>query len=280
MRKWKDLSGILLICVFFLGAASKVESITLPPGFSDSTVADVASPTALAFTPDGRLLIAVQAGRLWVYQNGVLSPTPALELTGICTNSERGLLGVAVHPGFAATGHVYLYYTAGSAGSCVNRVSRFVLSEGNVLGDEFVLVDNVPSPNGNHNAGDLHFGKDGFLYISVGDGGCDYADPNGCAALNDAARDPHVLVGKVLRITPTGEIPLGNPFVGPDSARCNVSGQTAPGNKCQETFVFGLRNPFRMAVDLNAAGTRFYINDVGGSTWEEVDLGQAGADYG
>ena len=138
----------------------------------------------------------------------------------------------------------------------------------------------MPSPNGNHNAGDLHFGKDGFLYISVGDGGCDYADPTRCADLNDAARDPHVLVGKVLRITSTGGIPLGNPFVGPGSARCNVSGQTAPGNKCQETFASGLRNPFRMAFDPNAVGTRFYINDVGGSAWEEVDLGQAGADYG
>ncbi len=170
-----------------------------------------------------------------------------------------------------------VYYTAGNADSCVNRVSRFVWSEGNVLSDEFVLVDNMPSPNGNHNAGDLHFGKDGFLYISVGDGGCGAA---GCADLNDAARDPHVLVGKVLRITSTGEIPLGNPFVGPDSARCNVSGQTAPGNKCQETFASGLRNPFRMAFDPNAVGTRFYINDVGQNTWEEIDEGQAGADYG
>jgi glucose/arabinose dehydrogenase len=278
MSKWKDLSGVLLTCVFLLGAASKVEGITLPPGFSDTAVTDVASPTALAFTPEGRLLIAAQPGRLWVYQNGVLSPTPALDLTGrICTDRERGLLGVAVDPGFAVTPYVYLYYTAGSAGSCVNRVSRFVWSEGNVLSDELVLVDNIPSPSGFHNAGDLHFGKDGFLYISVGDGGCGDA---GCADLNDAARDPHVLVGKVLRITSTGEIPLGNPFVGPDSARCNVSGQTAPGNKCQETFAFGLRNPFRMAFDPNAAGTRFYINDVGQNTWEEIDDGQVGADYG
>ena len=83
MRKWKDLSGtdlsgVLLIGVL-LGAASKVEGITLPPGFSDTAVANVESPTALAFTPDGRLLIAAKDGRLWVYQNGVLSPTPALE---------------------------------------------------------------------------------------------------------------------------------------------------------------------------------------------------------
>ena len=292
MSKWKDLSGtdlsgVLLTGVLLLGAASKVEGISLPPGFSDTAVADVASPTALAFTPDGRLLIAAKDGRLWVYQNGELSPIPALDLPEptICTNSERGLLGVAVDPGFAVTPHVYLYYTArllttGSAGSCANRVSRFVWSEGNVLSNELVLVDNMPSPNGNHNAGDLHFGKDGFLYISVGDGGCDHADPTSCAHLNDAARDQHVLVGKVLRITSTGEIPPGNPFVGPDSARCNVSGRTDPRNKCQETFAWGLRNPFRMAFDPNAAGTRFYINDVGQVTWEEIDEGQSGADYG
>ena len=190
MRKWKDLSGtdlsaVLLAGVLLLGAASKVEGITLPPGFDDTAVAEVASPTALAFTPEGRLLIAAKDGRLWVYQNGVLSPIPALDLTGrICTDRERGLLGVAVDPGFAVTPYVYLYYTAaGNAGSCVNRVSRFVLSEGNVLSDESVLVDNMPSPNGNHNAGDLHFGKDGFLYISVGDGGCDHADPTSCGRL-------------------------------------------------------------------------------------------------
>ncbi|MBA2593805.1 MAG: PQQ-dependent sugar dehydrogenase [Pseudomonadota bacterium] len=102
---WVLLTGVLL-----LGAAPKVEGITLPPGFSDTAVAEVASPTALAFTPEGRLLIAVKPGRLWVYQNGVLSPTPALDLTGrICTDRERGLLGVAVHPGFAVTSYVYLY---------------------------------------------------------------------------------------------------------------------------------------------------------------------------
>ena len=112
MSKWKDLSGtdlsgVLLTGVLLLGAASKVEGISLPPGFSDTAVADVASPTALAFTPDGRLLIAAKDGRLWVYQNGELSPIPALDLPEptICTNSERGLLGVAVDPGVAVTPH-------------------------------------------------------------------------------------------------------------------------------------------------------------------------------
>ena len=149
---------------------------------------------------------------------------------------------------------------------------------GNTAGSETVLVDNIPSTAGNHNGGDLQFGKDGNLYISVGDGGCDYAG-GGCAGANDAARDQNILLGKVLRITPTGAIPAGNPFQGLGSARCNISGRTTAA-QCQETFAWGLRNPFRMAFDPNAAGTRFYINDVGQNVWEEIDDGIAGADYG
>jgi hypothetical protein len=89
-----------------------------------------------------------------------------------------------------------------------------------------------------------------------------------------------VLLGKVLRITRDGAIPPTNPYQGTDSARCAATGVTTPGKKCQETFAWGLRNPFRMAFDPNASGTRFFINDVGEITWEEIDLGKAGADYG
>jgi glucose/arabinose dehydrogenase len=114
-----------------------------------------------------------------------------------------------------------------------------------------------------HNGGDLHFGKDDYLYITVGDGGCDYAGDSGCAGQKDASRDSHILLGKVLRITRDGGIPATNPYTGTDSARCNLTGRTDPGKKCQETFASGLRNPFRFAFDPNASGTRFFINDVG-----------------
>jgi hypothetical protein len=188
------------------------------------------------------------------------------------TSTERGLLGVAVDPGFAANHRIYLFYTATS---CRNRVSRFTFfstpgQENEVdPASELILVDNMPSPNGNHNAGDLHVGKDGFLYISIGEGG----DAS-------AARNEHVLAGKILRITLDGNIPPTNPFQGAGTARCNLTGMTTPGTKCQETFAWGFRNPFRFAMDPNAAGTRFFINDVGQSAWEEIDEAQAGADYG
>ncbi len=86
-------------------------------------------------------------------------------------------------------------------------------------------------------------------------------------------------MGKILRITRSGNIPASNPYTGTDSARCNLTGRTEVGKKCQETFASGPRNPFRFAFDPDASGTRFYINDVGGGRWEEVDQGKKGADY-
>ncbi len=290
---------LALMCAMALvcGAARAA----VPPNFSDVLVASVGAPTAMAFTPDGRLLVTTQGGALRVFS---LATTPATSLgtaltfgsggfPAICSNFERGLLGVAVDPEFASNRFIYLFYTFNKFATCptsqptnpnnpVNRVSRFVLQDNNTVSpsSETILVDNIRSPNGNHNAGDLHFGKDGLLYISTGDGGADYAGNSGSGGSNDAARDQHQLIGKILRLTRDAAIPAGNPFQGAGTARCNVAGETTPGNKCQETFAWGLRNPFRLAFDPNAAGTRFFINDVGQNTWEEIDLGQSGVDYG
>jgi glucose/arabinose dehydrogenase len=271
-------------------------AVTLRSGFEDQFVASVESPIALAPTPDGRMLIASQTGKLRVYKNGQFLATPALDLSGkICTNRERGLLGAAVDPGFSTNRYVYLSYTYNKFDTCpaeqptsssnpVKRVSRFVMSGDAVdPASEEVLIDNVPSPHG-HESGDLHFGKDGYLYVSFGDGFCDYAlDPalnSGCDGANDASRDRHVLLGKILRVTKDGNIPPDNPYTGTNSARCSPTGLTDPGKNCQETFAMGLRNPYRMAFDPDAAGTRFFINDVGQNAWEEIDEGKAGADYG
>ena len=292
---------------------------TLPSGFSDALVTAVSAPTATAFTPDGRLLVTSQNGALRVFKGGALLAIAALSFnsaaTGvdpkICTGGEMGLLGVAVDPQFATNKYVYLYYTARNGSDCgspnytaanagdgtpdgaysafnrrANRVSRFVL--GTVANadlidpaTEVVLVDRMPARGSNHNAGDVHFGKDGYLYISIGDGGTDYngASP-GSAGGNDAARDKHVLTGKILRITRDGSIPATNPFAASGTHRCNVTGATTVGSHCEETFSWGSRNPFRFAMDPNASGTRFYINDVGQGLYEEVDEGQAGADFG
>ena len=261
-----------------------------PTGFADNLVASVPVPTDLAFLPDGRILVTSQSGVLRVVADGALAPTPVLNLASrLCANSERGLLGVTIDPIVAANGFVYLYYTFNKHGTCpsntskspVNRVARFVLAGDRIDPiSERILVDNIPSPNGNHNAGDLAFGKDGLLYISVGDGGCDLDVTTNCGPANTNARDRHILSGKILRITRDGGIPADNPFLGAGSARCHLAGRTTPGLNCQETFAWGLRNPFRFAFDPDAAGTRFYINDVGQYNREEIDCGVAGADYG
>lgn len=263
-----------------LPASAKLLSASVPPSFQDTVITQLTGPTALAFAPDGRLLITAKTGSLRVFQNGALVPTAAIDIGAkVCSDSERGLLGVAVDPAFADTRFVYLFYTFKKFGVCpttgpttpVNRVSRFVLPPANVIDplSEVVLVDNMPSVSGVHNAGDLQFGKDGFLYITIGDGGN-----------RPCSRDQTVLCAKVLRITADGEIPPTNPFQGNGTARCNVTGRTDPGMLCQETFASGLRNPYRIAFDPNASGTRFFINDVGANTWEEIDLGESGADYG
>jgi len=287
----RRISSLLLAATVLAGGlasailAASPAGATVPADFTDELVASIGGPTGVAFTPDGRILATTQGGTLRVVQNGTLLPTPAVDLASvICTNSERGVLGVAVDPAFATNGYVFLYYSFNKVGDCgtgtVNRVARFVMT-GNTLGGQVVLIDNIPSPAGNHNGGDLQFGKDGLLYVSVGDGGCDYpgGTPSGCGAANDASRDRNVLLGKIVRIDRDGNIPAGNPFTGGGTARCNVGGAPV-GQICQETFAWGLRNPFRIAFDPNPAGTVFHINDVGQSAWEEIDLGTSGADYG
>src|SRR5262245_15018292 len=192
-----------LLLALGMALAAGVISAAPPAGFTDTLVAAVEDPTALTFTPDGRLLVTSQTGRLHVVEGGALLPQPAFDLGPggqdvLCSTSERGLLGVAIDPQFASNHFIYLYYTfkqhPTAADPCpihvpdspdnpVNRVSRFVLPDSNIVSpaSETILVDNIPSPRGNHNAGDLHFGKDGYLYISIGDGDCDFDPPYNCS---------------------------------------------------------------------------------------------------
>lgn len=289
-------------CVTFLACLAclliplpDANAATVPAGFTDKFIGFVNYGTGLAPTPDGRILITQQTGTVLVYENDKIQTTPAIDLgSRVCTNIERGLVGVAVDPDFPSNHYVYLFYTYNRGnGSCgtdpadpasqpVNRVSRFVLGDDDLIdpASEKVLLDNLITPTGNHVSGDLNFGKDGYLYVSLGDGFCDYNNDSTCGPYNDASRDHHVLLGKILRITSEGDIPEDNPFLGENTARCGLTGRTSPGSWCQEIYAWGLRNPFRFNMDPNADSTRFFINDTGQDNWEEVNLGQPGADYG
>ena len=264
---------------------------TVPAGFSDTVVHSLAAPTAMAFTPDGRMLITQDGGQLRVARSGQLLATPALNLgSRICAGGERGLLGVAVDPSFATNHFVYLYWTHNAHGFCgqdgpstpENRVTRYVLGDNDRISvsSEKVLVDHIPSQRINHNAGDLNFGADGLLYVSVGDGGCTLGDSTKCGPLNTNSRRLDIPNGKILRVTRAGGVPAANPYVGVTGARrCTLPTGPQPGNgPCTETFASGLRNPFRFA---QVPGTsQFYVNDVGQSSWEEINQLVKGADYG
>jgi glucose/arabinose dehydrogenase len=261
-----------------IGAAS-ASAATVPVGYTDVVVGNAPQPTAISKTATGEVLVTSQTGQLWSFTpNG--ARTQLLAFPDICAGGERGLLGVTNDVGAATGSFVYLYATrsVGAGGACVNRLSRFPWNPSVIaLAGEQVLINNIPSVAGNHNGGDIALGKDGNIYAGIGDSGC---HPNGgCGPANTAARDKGWLAGKIARITRTGGIPADNPFVGAGTVRCN-NGGSAGGATCQEIFASGLRNPFRLAFDPSSATTRFNINDVGQDTWEEIDAGAAGADYG
>jgi glucose/arabinose dehydrogenase len=276
-----------LLAAFASGPIDRALAANVPTGFSDAlvTTVDGMGPTALAWLPDGDLLIADQGGKLYRLAAGASTATVALDLTGsVCTEGEQGLLGVAVDPDFAHHPYVYTYETARTGANCgqrVNRVSRWSVVGGATIDvdSEVRLIDNIPTPSAYHKGGDLEFGGDGDLYVSVGDGECNL-DGNGCQDNNPNARRLDVLLGKILRIDRDGDPAAGNPFTDAGAQRCAQTGQSANGQPCQEIYATGLRNPFRIAFDPNGDGDRFSINDVGGSKWEEIDLGKAGADYG
>jgi glucose/arabinose dehydrogenase len=264
---------------------------TRADGLTDRLAATVTSPTDIAFTPDGRGLITTDEGRLRVLRPGGLVPGAAVNLTTrICSGGERGLLGVTVDPAFEANRWIYLFWTFDKNEFCgvatdqtpVNRVTRYRLRANDTVapGSARLIVDNIPSPATNHNAGDLEFGADGMLYITTGDGGCEIGASDECGATNDNSRRLDLPLGKVLRVTPTGGVPADNPYVGAvDARRCTAPGGPDLGaGPCTETFASGFRNPFRM--DIRPGTSTPWVNDVGQDTWEEIDKVVSGGDYG
>lgn len=231
---------------------------SVPPGFSDTTlVTGLADPSAMAFAPDGRLFVCEQTGALRVLNGSSLLPTPFVTLK-VDARGERGLLGVAFDPDFAANHYVYVYYTVpGRRGVAAhNRVSRFTANaDVTARRSEKILVD-LPDLTSatNHNGGALAFGPDGKLYVGVGEN-------------NDGSNAPDITtrLGKILRVNPDGSLPTDNPF--PRARGSNHA-----------IWAIGLRNPFSIAFQSTTG--RLFINDVGEHTYEEIDEGVAGSNYG
>jgi len=238
---------------------------TLPGGFGETQINGLTNPTAFAIHPDGRIFVCEQGGTLRVIKNDVVLATPFTTLT-VDSSGERGLLGIAFDPNYAANRFVYVYYTA-TTPAIHNRVSRFTAQVGNedlaVVGSETVLLDlNNLSGATNHNGGAIHFGPDGNLYVAVGE--------NANSANSQSIGN---LLGKMLRLNsdPLNPIPADNPTTFP-----NIAGSPTGNNRA--IWAVGLRNPFTFAFQPGTG--RLHINDVGQNTWEEINNGIAGSNYG
>ena len=269
--------------------------------FEQDLVVKIKNPTDVQISPNGAELMMVpdKDGALYVvedYEGNNPTVTKALEFKTICTNVERGLSGCAFHPDFGKNGnrYIYLYWTLDKYGDCdtsgsptrgpVNRLARFVLGRDLKvdMDTEEVFFDTPIMPYGSHNSGQIRFGADGHLYVSVGDGGGGISTTNGDGVLYPQALD--MLLGKILRLTADGDVPDDNPYMEEKSERCKSGWTSNASIKCQEIYSYGLRNPFRFAMNPNRRKvTSFYINDVGRHTWESIRPGGGafkGANYG
>jgi glucose/arabinose dehydrogenase len=248
---------VLLASLLTVTALAGGRAAAQPPAdFVDRQVtAGLAGATAMAFAPDGRLFVCQQDGRLRVVKNGALLAEPFVTVQTEAFG-ERGLLGVAFDPEFASNGFVYVYYTALTTPRH-NRVSRFTADGDRAVAGSETLVFRLDDLGArtNHNGGAMHFGPDGKLYVAVGEN----AVPSNAQSLESTH-------GKMLRINRDGTIPSDNPFF-----------NSTTGNR-RAIWALGLRNPFTFAFQPGAS--RLYINDVGEGTWEEINEGAAGANYG
>lgn len=322
MRSHSLARRYFLAVVASLSALQPSSRAALPTlGVKTISSGELQAPTTITNAGDGsgRLFICEQLGQIRIIQGGMLLPKPFLDLTSKIVPSsgypfpmgssydERGLLGLAFHPGFAnvnSPGHnkFYVFYSAPSPNAvgtptppatmptpvnCMTVVSEFSVSASANVADptsERILLS-FDKPQMNHNGGQLEFGPDGYLYMSIGDGGgandtnvghTGATNPSSLGNLGNA-QDKTKLFGKILRIDPLGTngpggkygIPVDNPFVG-------------GGNGVrEEIYAYGLRNTWRFSFDSGTNGTgKLFAADVGQNKVEEVDIVTSGGNYG
>ncbi|MGE2832747.1 PQQ-dependent sugar dehydrogenase [Mycobacterium sp. SMC-4] len=243
------LAGLINLVSFgLLGNSGHRSSQTVFVGYERATVVGgLDQPVDFRILDDGRIIVAEKTGAIRMVENGVLRPQPLVTLA-VSTLGERGIAGLEVDPDFDNTGYLYVAYT-----TTTNQLSRFTVVGDTVAeGSELVLVQSDQAAAANHHGGALGFGPDGKLYWGVGDN----ARPGN-------AQDLTNIHGKILRLNPDGSVPTDNPALG-DGALPLI-------------YAYGLRNPFRLTF---APTGQLLVADVGQSSWEELNLVTAGANYG
>jgi glucose/arabinose dehydrogenase len=255
---------IALFAALAAGAAAAVLPVR-----AELVATGAETPVDIAHAPGDatRLFVVEQQGRVRILRNGALAATPFLDVSALVAHGgERGLLGLAFAPDYAASGRLFVDYTRAGDGATV--IASFRASAGNADRADpasMQVLLTIPQPFENHNGGALRFGPDGYLYIGMGDGGS-ANDPG------NRAQSPDELLGKLLRIDVSG-----SPYAIPPDNAFAQNGLGRP-----EIWALGLRNPWRIGFD-RATGD-LYIGDVGQDRVEEIDFlprgAPAGANFG
>jgi glucose/arabinose dehydrogenase len=256
-RRLTSFAVCLALALLLVGApTASAVSVHLEP-----VLTGLRQPLDVRAAPDGsgRLFVAEKGGTIRVAHGGQVAERPFLDIRGVvgARGSEQGLLGFVFHPRYAENGFLYVNYTDLNGDSVV---ARYQVSSDPDLADPGTgaVILFQPQPFPNHNAGNLIFGPDGYLWIGWGDGGSG-GDPRG------NAQNGGTWLGKMLRIDVDGGFPFvvppDNPFVG--------SADVLP-----EIWGFGLRNPWRYSFD--ALTGDLWLGDVGQNSWEELNHVPAG----
>ncbi|MEA2575166.1 MAG: hypothetical protein QOH93_2464, partial [Chloroflexia bacterium] len=235
------------------------QSETLPAGVVTQTLlTQMNDPVAMAFDSTGRLFYTEKnTGNVRLYANGALQATPVIHFDVDNTN-EQGLLGIALDPNFSTSNYIYVFYTCQTCNPKENRVARFIFNEGTGLGSSAQTIYTIPNDTtcANHNGGNIHFGPDGKLYITVGDDGC----------TPEKSQDLSLKNGKILRINSDGTVPNDGPF----------GSRTDDG---KAIWAYGLRNSFDFTFDSVVTG-RIFASENGPNCNDELNRIEAGYNYG
>jgi glucose/arabinose dehydrogenase len=261
-----------LMCVSVAMCASSAPAANLANGFSEFAITGaINAGTAMQFSPDGKLFVLEQNGTIEVYDGSGATAWTRVQANffantplNVDSSDERGLLGIAFDPNYLSNRFVYVYYTT-AANPPRNRIARYTANADGDLalaGSAVTIMNLEPLSAGNHNGGAMHFGPGGRLFVAVGDN-----------ASGENAQSIDTRLGKILRLNPEP----GNPI--PASNPAHIDGiPGTPTGVNRAIWCAGLRNPYTFAFK---PGTNLmFINDVGQGTWEEVNVGKAGANFG
>jgi hypothetical protein len=254
------LTEIFIFCFFSQSSYPQISIIQFASGFSPITDVKCAG--------DDRLFVVEALGKIKIVDKlGNIKPTPFLNIQSkVLPGGEQGLLGLAFSPNYKSDGRFYVNYIDLSGNTHISRfrVSSINPDSADASSEELLIY--VSQPYANHNGGCLQFGKEGYLYCSLGDGGSG-GDPG------DRAQNVKDTLGKILRIDVSSAngylIPPDNPFVNDTSAMDLI-------------WAYGLRNPWRFSFD--RIKHDMWIGDVGQNLWEEIDFqpfeSKGGENYG